>query len=301
MVSHDIRRKVSISSNALGRLDFDKRCGSAMIRSGITEADRDRDRPEVGGNVLSSMPSPSAEEPGTAELRPHGDGSASPLAVSDVSVADGAPIATRQDLQLGRRLFHMLNGVAVATAYALLFTHEQVVHIFGTIACLVYIGDRVRIAYPEFIARRAAWLNRWFVRAEEQVRESAMIPYVIAILLTMITAPKPAALIAIYTLAIADPLAAMVGIRWGRHRLVQNRSLEGTLAFFFANLVIVLLVLGWHGTVAPLDLTAAATSIALSAAVTEVIPLRIDDNLTIPLFVAFLAWGIATVFGIPLS
>ncbi|MGH7894590.1 MAG: hypothetical protein ACREQL_07970, partial [Candidatus Binatia bacterium] len=56
-----------------------------------------------------------------------------------------APSATRNDLHLGRRLIHMLNGVAIATAYAVLFSHEQVIHIFGVIACVGDILDRVRI------------------------------------------------------------------------------------------------------------------------------------------------------------
>src|SRR5207237_197068 len=59
--------------------------------------------------------------------------------------ADRAPSATRHGLQLGRRLFHLANGASTATAYMLLFTHEQVIHIFGTIACIVYVVDRVRI------------------------------------------------------------------------------------------------------------------------------------------------------------
>ena len=101
-----------------------------------------------------------------------------------------APPPPAHDLQLGRRFFHLVNGVTTATAYALLFTHEQVMHIFGTIACLVYIVDRVRIAYPEVVARHAPWVNRLFVRAEEQVRESAMIPYAIAVLLTILTVPE---------------------------------------------------------------------------------------------------------------
>ena len=113
---------------------------------------------------------------------------------SGAALTDGAPSATRHDLHLGRRLFHLLNGVATATAYALLFTHEQVVHIFGTVACLVYIIDRIRIAYPEAVARRAPWVNRTLVRAEEQVREAAMTPYAIAVLLTILTVPKLAAL-----------------------------------------------------------------------------------------------------------
>jgi dolichol kinase len=210
----------------------------------------------------------------------------------------GAPSATRDDLHLGRRLFHVLNGVSIATAYAVLFTHSQVVHLFGTIACIVYVVDRVRIAYPEVVARHAPWVNRVLVRAEEEVRESAMIPYAIAVLLTILAVPKPAALIAIYTLAVADPLAAVVGIRWGRRRIARNRSLEGSLAFFGATLVIVGLVLA-NATDAPaFRVAAAAVAIALAAAACELLPVRIDDNLTIPLFVGFTTWIVCALGGI---
>ncbi len=211
-----------------------------------------------------------------------------------------APTATRRDLQLGRRAFHLANGVTTATAYALFFTHQEVVHVFGTIACLVYVIDRVRIAYPEVLERRAPWVNRILVRAEEEVRESAMTPYAIAVLLTILSVPKPAALIAIYTLAIADPSAAVVGITWGRRKLGPDRSLEGSLAFFGATLAISLAVLG-TSIAAPLAVVMAmALVIAVAAAVCELLPLRIDDNMTIPLFVGFASWIVAAAFGVTL-
>jgi dolichol kinase len=213
----------------------------------------------------------------------------------------GAPWATRQDLHLGRRLFHVVNGVSTATAYALLFTHEQVIHIFGTVACIVYVIDRIRIAYPDAVARRASWVNRLFVRAEEQVRESAMIPSAIAVLLTILTVPKRAALVAIYTLAIADPLAAVVGIQYGRRRIAHNRSLEGSLAFFGVTVVIAALVLGWGSDASVLAIAGASVTIAFAAAGCELLPLRIDDNLTIPLFVGFGTWIIAVLFGVVLT
>ena len=175
------------------------------------------------------------------------------------------------------------------------------IHIFGTIACIVYVVDRVRIAYPEAVMRRAPWVNRLFVRAEEQVRESAMIPYAIAVLLTILTVPKRAALVAIYTLAIADPLAAIVGIRLGRRRIAHNRSLEGSLAFFGATLVIAALVLAWGADAPTLAIAGAAGTIALAAAGCELLPLRIDDNLTIPLFVGFTTWIVAALFALPLT
>jgi len=214
--------------------------------------------------------------------------------------ADGAPSATRHDLQLGRRVFHLFNGVATATAYALFFTHEQVIHVFGAIACVVYIVDRVRIAYPEVVERRAPWVNRFFVRAEEQVRESAMIPYAIAVLLTIITVPKPAAIVGICTLAIADPLAAVVGIRLGRRRITGNRSLEGSLAFFAATAGIVAVVLHWSTVAAPGTIAGAAVAIGAAATGCELLPLRIDDNLTIPIVVGFATWTITALLGVPL-
>jgi dolichol kinase len=214
--------------------------------------------------------------------------------------AQYTPSATRKDLQLGRRFFHLVNGVSVATAYALLFTHQQVVHIFGTVACIVYIVDRVRIAYPEVLVRHAPWVNRTLLRAEEHVLESSMIPFVIAVLLTMLTVPKLAALIAIYTLAIADPLAAVVGIRFGRHRILPNRSLEGSLAFFVATVAIAAGVLRWGTEVAWTPLFEAAIAIGAVATLFELLPLRIDDNLTIPIFVGFATWSAATLLAIPL-
>jgi dolichol kinase len=133
--------------------------------------------------------------------------------------------ATRKSLQFGRRGFHMANGVLAASAYALFFTHTQAVYLLGTVACLVYILEQIRIKYPE-LTQRAPWAERLFLRAEEQAKESAMIPYVIAVLLTIITFPKQVALIAIYTLALADPLSAIVGIKYGRHRVVPTRALK---------------------------------------------------------------------------
>lgn len=213
----------------------------------------------------------------------------------------GAAVATRHDLQLGRRLFHLGNGVAIATAYALLFTHEQVVHVFGAIACLVYIADRFRIAYPEVVARRMPWVNRVFVRAEEQVREAAMTPFAIAVLLTILAVPKLAALVAIYTLAIADPLAAVIGIRYGRRRLARNRSLAGTLAFFAAAAAITVAVLHWGTPAPPRQLAGAALGVGAIAVACELLPLRVDDNLTIPIVVGFATWAMTALLGIGLS
>jgi dolichol kinase len=228
------------------------------------------------------------------QIDPSPDAPAAPDA--NAEAAAGAT-ATRFDFQPGRRLFHLANGATVATAYALFFTRNQVIHLFGIVACLVYVLDRVRIQYPELMAR-LPWVNRSFFRAEEQVREAAATPFAIAILLTILTFPKPVALLAIYTLAIADPLSAVVGIRFGKHRLIGRKTLEGSLAFLVATFAVSVVVLGWATDVPLATRLEAGFLIAALGTILEGLPWRIDDNLTIPLGVAAVAWLVCAIFGV---
>lgn len=128
-----------------------------------------------------------------------------------------------------------------------------------------------------------------------------MTPYVISILLTILTFPKTIALIAILTLAIADPASAVVGIRFGRHRVVPDKSLEGSAAFFAATFAIALGLLRTAPGVDVWQAAGAAGLVALAAAAFEMLPLRLDDNLTIPLLVGFAAWAVCLAVGIEVA
>lgn len=204
--------------------------------------------------------------------------------------------ATRNSLQISRRLFHMANGFAFATAYAITFTHQEIVYFLGTIACVMYVLDQIRVAYPEKVNKYNAF-GKYLLRAEEQLKESAAIPYAFAILLTILTFPKTIAISAIYTLAFADPLSAIIGIKFGRTKLVRSKSLEGSFAFFLTTFTVIALVLsfsvpnGW-------EVWTAALCVAFLASCFELIPLKLDDNLTIPLFTAFVLWIFCAVLGI---
>jgi hypothetical protein len=49
------------------------------------------------------------------------------------------------------------------------------------------------------------------------------------------------------------------------------------------------------------SIAGASAAIGIVATVCELLPLRIDDNLTIPIFVAFASWGLAALFGVALA
>lgn len=206
------------------------------------------------------------------------------------------PTATRHDLQLGRRLFHLMNGLIIATLYNLFLTHQQIIAAVGLCASLLYLFEQVRIAYPE-LSSKLTWINSFLLRAEEQIKESSALPYIMGLLLTIITFPKTVAILAIYTLCIGDPLAAIVGITIGKHKIRPNKTLEGSLAFMTTAFFCTLFVLMHDGILFWASLQVALLT-AIFGAILELFPLRIDDNLTIPLYISILAWSFCVFVGV---
>ena len=211
--------------------------------------------------------------------------------------AEGKPLSTRHNLQIMRRLFHMFNGAAIATLYLISFNHSQMIHFLGTIACVLYVVEQVRINYPETAAKLLPF-TRFIIRAEEQLKESAMVPYAMAVLLTIVAFPKHIALVGIYSLAIADPLAAIIGIKFGKHKLTPTRSIEGSASFFLAIFLVTLVVLTGYNNAFDIRILLVAIAVGGICTAADTIPLKLDDNLTIPLFTSALLWLVCTVFGI---
>ncbi|HEX7078006.1 MAG TPA: hypothetical protein VF363_06265 [Candidatus Eisenbacteria bacterium] len=88
-------------------------------------------------------------------------------------------------------------------------------------------------------------------------------------------------------LALADPVAAMVGRRWGQRRLHpigHARTLEGSLAFFLVAAIVIGWIAAWRTPGAfPLRLSVGAGSIGAAA---EAVAPPGWDNLIVPLAVA---------------
>lgn len=214
--------------------------------------------------------------------------------------ADAKPnttgLKTRHDLQMARRIFHMANGSFIATLYWISFDHTQMIHFLGTIACVLYVVEQVRIKYPEKAAKLLPF-TKFIIRAEEQLKESAMVPFAMAVLLTIITFPKEIALVGIYALAFADPLSALIGIKYGKHKISPTRSYEGSFAFFGATFISSMVVLINFHPDQPLSVFFLSFALGIFGAFFDLIPLKIDDNLTIPLFVSTALWMILAITG----
>jgi phytol kinase len=99
--------------------------------------------------------------------------------------------------------------------------------------------------------------------------------------------PRPAILAGLGVLALADPMASLIGTRWGQRRLVMGggRTLEGTLAFLAVATIVVATIAAVTGAQGVFPWRMGVGCGAVGAIVEAWTPAG-WDNLTIPLAVA---------------
>jgi dolichol kinase len=113
-----------------------------------------------------------------------------------------------------------------------------------------------------------------FLREHEKYGLIGSSYFIFGALLSIILFPKPVAIASLYILIVCDAAAAIVGTGWGQTR-IYNKSLEGSLAFFLSGMIVIPFAMPDH-------LLWGALAV-LGAALVELLPTGLDDNLTIPL------------------
>ena len=106
--------------------------------------------------------------------------------------------------------------------------------------------------------------------------------------------------VGIAVLGYGDPVAALIGRRFGRHKLVHGRSLEGSVAFFTSGLVGSFAIASLFAPgVAWITLLAIALAGACAGTLAELFGLRIDDNLSVAVTATAAAAATAILLGVP--
>ena len=145
-------------------------------------------------------------------------------------------------LQPWRRVLHAFSGLVLVVA--LRAFDPPVVLVLTALSVLLalqLILDGVRLAVP----RANLFFFRTFTplvspRESEGIASSTW--YVLGALLALALFPRPAAMGGIVVLAVADPTANLVGRLWGRVRIGSDGTVEGTVAFFLAGFLALLLL-----------------------------------------------------------
>lgn len=178
---------------------------------------------------------------------------------------------------IGRKLYHLLGGLGLLSLYYIL-GREQALWFYIILAAIVLVLDVTRLKVQAF--------NRFvfshfgsFIRKNEENKLTGTAPYVIGIGLSLMFYQSEIATAAVCFLAFGDVAATTVGERFGRTKIVGEKSLEGTLAFIAAAALsgFLLSLFGIH-IMHGIILTG-----AIVAAGVELLPLPLNDNLLIPL------------------
>ena len=191
-----------------------------------------------------------------------------------------------------RNVFHGLMGVTVVLLIQLILPKPAIFWSACGFFTLGWTLEITRRIWPKVNIICMKILGK-MAHPHEEFHVNSSTWYVTALFVLSIVADPMTICIAVIVLGLADPMAAVVGRRYGRIKIKNNRSLEGSVAFFCTAFVGTMSVLAiFYQEIALSDSLIMAAVAGLVGAITEAYSGPIDDNLSIPIFVALAMLGI---------
>jgi len=177
-------------------------------------------------------------------------------------------------IELKRKLIHFLNLIIPFT-YLTIFPDRMNMTIVMIIVAVIFLAldlARMRNGFVMAIFRK---LFNPLMRKHELEGKLTGATWVVLVSIPMIYFyPKNIAVLSLIFMSLGDGAAAIVGQAYGRIK-IGSKTLEGTLGCFTVGMVVSLFL-----NLLPLSVSFTG---ALSAAIFEVLPLNIDDNILIPI------------------
>lgn len=210
-------------------------------------------------------------------------------AYAQAVLATGARARHLHPTNLLRSAVHLASGLGVVAAFVWLFTPSSA---FWTATAFVVWAWSL-----EGARRVSERVNAWcmvvfgpIARDHERWKVNSATWYGTALWVLAVTAFGPAGVLGLLALAVGDPVAGLVGRRFGRTRLWGGKSLEGSLAFAVAASVagFAYLRVFEPGLAGLPGLLALAALCGVAGAVVELLSIRWEDNFTIPVFTAWI-------------
>jgi dolichol kinase len=186
-----------------------------------------------------------------------------------------------------------------------LFHLYQVPAIVGYIVIRYYLSERIAtfalavilMIILEYEFLRLEWKVKipdpfGILRHKEKKSASAMLYFIIAIIIVFSVFDFKIALVAVLLTSFGDLASSIIGIKYGKIKLKSGKSLEGFAAGFITNLVVAGVFLWEYPLI--------VFGMALVASVVELLTYKLDDNLTVPISAGFAGHTLAYILGINL-
>ncbi len=196
------------------------------------------------------------------------------------------PLPALRPTNYARNLFHIGSGVGCVLLVQHVLSDLGMILVAGAFTVMGWTFEISR-RRSEHVNRLLMWVLGPFAHPHERHRINSSTWFTTALFIIALLASKPAVTAALMVLAFGDPFAALVGRRWGRTKLVNRRSLEGSTAFVAVGGVAATAMLRLYYPDLALGIPAGiALAAALLGALAELYSNRVDDNLSIPVAAA---------------
>lgn len=184
---------------------------------------------------------------------------------------------------LPRAVFHMSGGMAALAVIELLGTRPLLIAAAGSVVVAAWTMETTRRLDPR-INDLLMTLFGAVAHPHERDKVNSATWYATALFILALFMPVAACAVAVVVLGFGDPMAAIIGRRFGRHKLVQGRSLEGSAAFLVSAAVTAFAALTiFHPEIGSVEALALAGVGAFTGMLAELFAKRVDDNFAIPL------------------
>ncbi len=174
-------------------------------------------------------------------------------------------------VEINRKIVHLIS-LSIPIGYALT-SKETAVTVLAILSLAFLSVDLLRRYHPGVSSLFRQYFIGTVLREKEMNTLMGSTYFLISSVLVILLFPQSIAIVSLLILILSDTCAAWVGKAIGRVHLF-GKTLEGSLAFLASALLIVWLYPGIHRLSGSLA--------AFGATAVELLPLHIDDNLSIP-------------------
>jgi dolichol kinase len=192
----------------------------------------------------------------------------------------------RNDLHLLRKIWHVSVGlIVIIVYYSTPYSSKDWAELNLFIALTAFAGEWVRLRVPK-INYYVTSLMGPFMRESERNDYSGFPYYALGCSLSMFFFEEKIALLSILFLIFADPICSLIGVLYGKNKLIGQKSFQGAIAGFIV-CTIVAMVYGIIFKGYSSNLLIFSVLSGFIGATAELCSVWIDDNLTIPVVSGF--------------
>ncbi len=198
------------------------------------------------------------------------------------------------DIHLERKLTHVFGILLMVLIH----------HFFSLRVCwMILLFGGVPLVLLDLLRHKVAALQTFSLKVfggimrRREVRGITGTTYLlVGVAIVLAIFPHNIVALSLLFLALGDPIASFVGVKYGSLKIVGKKTLEGTLASFAMCCLVAFCFYSWKQLMVE-HLYVVSLLSGLVGAVSEVIPLRIDDNFVQPVLSSSLLYVLFYVYG----